>query len=62
VAALGRDNSGDYVVALGFSTTSGTSTSSGLLPYTITSAGGLSAGTGIATTTNAVPAVVAMTH
>jgi 6-phosphogluconolactonase (cycloisomerase 2 family) len=62
VAALGRDTSGNYLFALGFSTTSGSSTSSGLLPYTIGSGGGLSAGTGIATTTNSVPAIIAMTH
>lgn len=60
VAALGRESSGDYLVALGYNTTGGLQT------FTIGSSGTLgtdaSAGTSSSTYAPAIPAVIAMTH
>jgi 6-phosphogluconolactonase (cycloisomerase 2 family) len=57
VAALGRDSTGSYLVALGYNS------STGLQPYTISSTGTLSAGTSLGTGTNtALTAAIAMSH
>jgi 6-phosphogluconolactonase (cycloisomerase 2 family) len=55
VSALGRDSTGNYLIALG------ANTSSGLEPFTINSGGTLSAGTSVGAGTNS-PAALAMTH
>jgi 6-phosphogluconolactonase len=57
VSALGRDNSGKYILAAGYNGTSGVQL------FTIGSAGGLTLSGSAATGTNlAVPTVVVMTH
>jgi 6-phosphogluconolactonase (cycloisomerase 2 family) len=56
VSALGRDSTGNYLVALGFNT------ASGLQPYTINSGGTLSAGTSVGSGNVSVAAAIAMSH
>ena len=57
VSALGRDNTGDYLLAAGYSATSG------LYIYAIGSSGALSASNTVATsTTTSVTSSIAMTH
>jgi 6-phosphogluconolactonase (cycloisomerase 2 family) len=57
VAALGYDSTGDYLIALGYSATSGTQL------FTIGTAGALTlSGSAASGTTLTIPAVVALTH